>query len=98
MFKVAIIDMEGDNRTVSVSDESFETTDEAQAFAHYLIDRMERMIPDWMQVYSYDIVPVRSQSTTESFFISLINLYETADGRAWTVQENIMDQSGHWEE
>jgi hypothetical protein len=90
MFTIAIIDTEAnwdDPKPKAVMDERFDTREEAEAFAMRWLDQMERAIPDFTQVFSYEVVPLRTADTMASYFASFIGLYNRAYYRESTTWE-----------
>lgn len=80
-YTVAIIDTEAnvdDPEPRSVMDIRFDTYEQAEAFAQDWFDKMEKAIPDFVQVFSYEVVPLRTPDTTFTYFASFIGLYNRA--------------------
>lgn len=93
MFIITIHDTEAnfdDPTPKAVMDGTYETREEAEAFAQSWIFDMERTIPDFMQVFAYEVVPLRNPETMKAYFVSLIGLYNRAYSREATTLEDDM--------
>lgn len=83
MYTVIVVDMEEawTENDVKSTMGSFDTKEQAENFAQHWFDHMERVLPDFTQVYSYEVVPIRTPEMNEAYYLSLVGIYNRAEYR-----------------